>query len=443
MASPLTRSGWALLTVLGSALPALADDSVKLAESFREGRVYRISTRVDLSGALTPPPDKGQPAPKPVMVKGDSAIDYDERLLAVENGDVRKTIRLYSRMDFHKTLADRPSEGTLRPAVRRLVVIREKGTKAPFSPDGPLTWGEIDLVRTDVFTPALAGMLPDRAVQVGDRWNVSDDAVRELTDMEHIDDGKIECRLDEISQQDGRRQARVTFNGTVRGGNEDGPNRQQLEGWYLFDLESGCLSYVYLKGVHSLLDQDGKEMGRIEGRYVLSRKADVTSRELGDDALKGVALEPNADDTRLLYDNPDLGVRFLYPRRWHVGAVRGSQVALDGADGSGLLITVDTPARTPTGAQFLDESRSWLESRKVKVLRTDAVKTTAPGLEHFALETEAADQKAVMDYYVARQANGGATLAARLGVDDLEALQKEVEGIARSLTVTKKIEERK
>jgi len=77
--------------------------------------------------------------------------------------------------------------------------------------------------------------------------------------------------------------------------------------------------------------------------------------------------------------------------------------------------------------------------------RVDPAKAVAgpAGLEHFALQTQAADQKAVMDSYVARQTNGGATLAARLMPDDLEALQKEVEGIARSLAVTKKIEERK
>ena len=81
---------------------------MKLEESFREGRIYRVSTRVDLSGALTPPAEKGKPAPKPLSVKGDSAIDYDERLLTVENGEVRKTIRLYGRMDFEQTLGDRP-----------------------------------------------------------------------------------------------------------------------------------------------------------------------------------------------------------------------------------------------------------------------------------------------------------------------------------------------
>jgi hypothetical protein len=338
-----------LAAIIGSALPASAEEPVKLEESFHTGRVYRVSTRVDLAGSLTPPTEKGKPAPKPVSVKGDSAIDYDERLLTVEKGQVRKTIRLYSRMDFERTLGDRPQDSSLRPAVHRLVVMRQNGTKAPFSPDGPLNWGEIDLARTDVFTPALSGMLPDHAVRVGDRWTVSTDAVRELTDMERIDEGNIECRLEEVGPKDGRRQARVTFAGTVRGSNEDGPNRQQLDGWLLFDLDSSTLSYLYLKGVHSLLDQDGKEAGRVEGRYVLSRKADSASPKLSDEALKGVSLEPNAENTLLLYDNPEFGARFLYPRRWHVAGVHGSQVALDGADGSGLLITLDALARTRRG----------------------------------------------------------------------------------------------
>ncbi len=395
---------------------------------------------MDLAGSLTPPAEKGQPAPKPLSVKGDSAIDYDERLLTVEQGQVRKSIRLYSRMDFERTLGDRAQDSSLRPTVRRLVVMRQNGTKAPFSPDGPLTWGEIDLARTDVFTPALSGMLPDHAVGVGDHWTVSTDALRELTDMERIDEGKIECRLDETGPKDGRRQARVTFTGMVRGANEDGPNRQQLDGWLLFDLDSNYLSYLYLKGVHSLLDQDGKEAGRVEGRYVLSRKADIASRDLGDEALKGVTLEPNAENTLLLYDNPDFGARFLFPRRWHVAGVHGPQVALDGADGSGLLITLDAAARTPTGEQFLKESRDWLESKKVKILAVEGARPVpgTAGLERFALETEAAEQKVVMDYYVIHQANGGATLAARLPSADGE-VRREVEGIARGLTITKKI----
>jgi hypothetical protein len=47
----------------------------------------------------------------------------------------------------------------------------------------------------------------------------------------------------------------------------------------------------------------------------------------------------------------------------------------------------------------------------------------------------------MMDYYVVHQANGGATLAARLLSADAE-VRKEVEGIARGLTITKKLTSR-
>ncbi len=437
------RVGAALLAGLSAAGTAAADDAVRLEERFAAGYQYHVSTRVDLTGNLTPPAVKGQPAPKPLSLRGDSAIDYDERVLEMAGGQVQKTIRLVGRMEFRRTVGDRPQETALRRAVGRMVLLRKGSTEVPFSPDGPLTWGEIDLVRTDVFTPALTGLLPLTPVRPGDRWPASPAAVQELTDMERIDEGKVECRLEQLTTIEKRRHARVAFEGEVRGTNEDGPGRQRLSGYLFFDLESNHLSYLYLNGRHALLDGDGKEVGRVEGRFVLTRQVLARIPALADEALRGVALEPNADNTRLLYDNPDLGVRFLYPRRWRVAGVRGSQVALDSADGSGLLVTLDPVARVPTGAAFLAESRDWLGKQKARLVRTEPPREVLPGLEQFALEAEMGGQKFLMDYYVARQPQGGATLAARLLPTDLAALRKEVEGIARSLTVTRKIEDRR
>ena len=68
----------------------------------------------------------------------------------------------------------------------------------------------------------------------------------------------------------------------------------------------------------------------------------------------------------------------------------------------------------PTGAQFLNESRDWLQKRKGRILQIvqpQNVQAAPLALEHFALEVEIMGQRAVMDYYVARQAVGGVTLA--------------------------------
>src|SRR5690606_38165987 len=133
------------------------------------------------------------------------------------------------------------------------VILRHKQIEVPFSPDGPLLWDEIDLVRTDVFTPALAGLLPDRAVQVGDRWAAATSAIQELTDFAQIEEGSMACKLENVTTLAGERHARISFKGTLTGVGDDGRGKQQLDGYFYFNLESNHLSYVSMRGVHSLL----------------------------------------------------------------------------------------------------------------------------------------------------------------------------------------------
>jgi hypothetical protein len=433
---------WALATALGATPVGRAQEAARLREDFFPGYQYHVSCRTEVSGSLTPPPGKDLVAPKPLPVAGFSVIEYDERVLSQgTDGQVQKTFRVVRKMDFQRKVGNQPQQSSLRPGVRRLVVLRLQNAEVPFSPDGPLTWGEIDLVRTDVFTPALAGLLPDRAVRPGDKWTAGAGAVQELTDLERIEEGQLECRFEQVTVVERRRFARIALSGTVRGVNEDGPTRHQLDGYFLFDLESQHLSYLSFKGTNALLDRDGKTAGSVIGQFVLSRQAHQRHAELSDEALRGVAVEPNDGNTQLLYDNPDLGVRFLHPRRWRVAAVRGQQVTLDEAKGSGLLLTLEAPGKAPTAAQFLAETNDWLQKQKARVFRTEPTRQLQPApqeLEHFAIDAEVMGQRALLDYYVIRQAVGGATVAARLLPDDLAALRKEVERIARSVVVNRR-----
>jgi hypothetical protein len=342
-------------------------------------------------------------------------------------------------MDFQRKVASETQESTLRADVRRLVILRLKNREVPFSPDGPLTWGEIELVRVDVFTPALLGLLPEQAVKPGDRWTATAGAVEELTDMEKVEEGKIECKLEEIQTFDRRRFARVNLSGSVRGVNEDGPNKQQLDGYFFFDLESNHLAYLTFKGSHALFDKQGKEAGRVEGQFVLTRQVHGETPGLRDADVRGLALAPNADNTQLLYDNPDLGLRFLYPRRWRVGAVQGRQLTLEEPGGNGLLLTLEPSAKVPTSAQFQAEARGFFDKQKAKVLRVDPpqrLQGAPQEVERFSIEVEMGGQGAAMDYYLLRQARGGATVAARLLPKELATVRAEVEKIVRGLTVT-------
>jgi hypothetical protein len=421
-----------------------ADEPVQLRESVAAGRQYHVSSRVEVNGSLSLPAEKDKQSPQSLTIKGESAIEYDERILsATQNNEVDKTVRVYGKIDFQRKVGDQDQQSTIRPAVRRLVVLRHDNLKAPFSPDGPLMWQELDLVRTDVFTPALSGLLPDRAIKVGDRWNAATSAIQELTDMERIDDGKIDCRLEEFDKE--RKRARVSFAGTVRGTNEDGPNRQQLEGYFYFDVDPGCISYITIDGTSFMLDSAGKEVGKVKGRFVLTRQPLKQVRDLSDEALKGVPLAPTDELTRILYEDAEAGIRFLYPRRWHVAHADGNHVDLDSADGNGVRLIFEPLRNLPTAAQFLDETQRWLTDQKAKIVKAEQprrVPSAPPELERFAIDAEMKSQSLRLVYFVSRQKLGGATVSARLlPGKQLADVEKEVDGIARSVEILKEVKE--
>jgi hypothetical protein len=374
---------------------------------------------------------------KPLPFTGSSTVEYAERV--VENdakGEVQKVLRQYGRMDFRRKFGEQLQESSLRPETRRMVLLRHKQAEVPFSPDGPLTWGEIDRVRTDVFTPALRGLLPAHDVRAGEEWQASAQAVTELTDLDEITEGQIVCKLQEVVSRGSRRYAQVSFKGTVRGINEDGPNRQQLDGFLFFDLQSNHLSYLSMNGKSWLLDKEGKNQGSVEGTYVLTKRIDPAMKELSDESVRNVTVEPTPDKTMLLFHEPALGVRFVYPRRWTVRRADARQIILEEPAGAGLLITLEPAAKTPTAQQFQQEVADWLRKQTAKVLRGDPprkVQSVPREVERFAFETQMEKETVLLDYYVARQAGGGATFAGRLPAKDGVALQKEVEGIARSL----------
>lgn len=434
---------WLLLCDVTLAF-AQSATAIRIEETISPGQIYRVHNRVELTGKLQVPTAEQQPA-MTVELRGESHIEYEERILeSQEPGVDQKTLRLYRRVDFSRTTGTQKQEATIRPDVRRMVILRNGTAKVPFSPDGPLTWGEIDVIRTDVFTPTLTGLLPRQPVRPGDRWQASPEAIRELTDIEKIDEGSIECKLEQITTLSNRSHARIGFQGTLRGINEDGPNQQRINGTLYFDLQSHHISYISLLGESLLLDKDGRTAGRVEGKFTLTRQKNVRVAELEDAAIATLKLQPDAQNTQLLYDDPDLGIRFLFPRRWRVNAVQGHQLTLEGSHGGSVLITLESRAKTPTAQQYMNESQTFLMQKQAKFHGYSPVHRVMdqPKTERFAFDVELNGKRALLEYYVLTQPEGGALFAARFPTEERDALRTEVDRIVRSTTLLRTIPER-
>lgn len=432
----------AILALAFVASHATAQDAVLLQERLVPGVAYHVISQVQIDGSIKLPPDKDNIQGQTLPIKGTSSLDYDERILAEKAGKIDRTVRYYRRMDFERKVGDTPAQNSLRPEVRRLVILRHNQFEVPFSPSGPMTWNELDLIRTDVFSPALQGLLPNIAIKPGASWKAENGAVQELTDLEQITSGGLKCEFIRVTDTPGKpRQAQVAFQGNVRGIGEDGPTQHDLEGQVYFDLDGRYLSFIYVKGVQTLLDKAGQPNGKIVGTFTMSRQPLTASRELSDDALRGQTLEPNDENTVLLFDNPEAGVRFLYPRRWRVGEVKGAEIRLEEKNGNGLVILLEPLAKQPSGTALQQSVGQWLTGQQAKAHQTTQVQAlrAAPNeLSHFAVDADMKGQRVWLDYFLVRQSLGAATISSRIVSAQGGTLRPDVQRIAYSLAVTGK-----
>lgn len=415
-------------------------EPVRLIDKSASGSQYRVATDSTIVGELQAPTQKDKP-PQTIKISGQSRIDYVERILPNDPREAEyKSLRIYELVEFKKKSADRTDESTIRPAVRRLVLMKKGQHKVPFSPDGPLVWSEIDLLRTDIMVSALGGLLPDKEVEPGNSWNASTSAVIELTDTEKIDKGELTCTLEKVEENGPRTIARVSFTGTIEGVNEDGPMRQKLEGALLVDVKAQCITYLQIDGTLYLLDDKKNEAGKITGTFKLLRAPLNSHKGLSDEAIKGIGLEPNEENTRLLVDNEQLGVRFVHSRNWRVVRNTGRQITLDETGGAGLLITLDKADAVPAASKYLREAMKDLTDRGAKLTNRTGPTHLGDGIDRFVLDAEVGKDAVTMDYFVVVQANGGATLAARIPLANREARMKELERLARSFTITRRLD---
>jgi len=409
-------------------------------EKAAPGTESRVIAETTISGAIFAPTAKDKPAER-IAISGKSTIEYAERVLSVDAKEAdHKLLRIYDRIEFKKTTGDRTDESTLRPAVRRLVLMKKGHSKVPFSPDGPLMWSEIDLIRTDFVFPALNGLLPNKEVKPGDKWSATSMAVMELTDIEKVESGELTCSLEKVETIGPRKIAHVSFTGILKGVNEDGPTRQSISGRLSVDVNLQSITFMRIEGEHTLLDGDGKETGKIKGAFEMTRARIDGHKAISEAVTKGLDLVPSEENTRLLHDSEETGVRFTHSRNWRVVRSTGRQITLDETGGAGVLITLDTAEAIPTAGKYLREAMKDLQDRGARLTNRIGPERLADGVERFTLEAEQGKDQITMDYIVIKQDKGGATLAARIPIANREARMKELERLARSFVVARRLD---
>src|SRR5262245_34354427 len=163
---------------VGVVVPCAATaQTFNLAESPREGDCFRLSAETTLVGTLKVGRD-GKQVPVKIAAKNEHVLL--ERVLVVEKGLARKSVRHYTTAISRANVDGEKMERTL-PADRKLIVAQRPGDLLLcYSPTGPLTRPELEVVSEHFETLHLTGVLPGRDVRVADSWKLDPGVVQSL-----------------------------------------------------------------------------------------------------------------------------------------------------------------------------------------------------------------------------------------------------------------------
>jgi hypothetical protein len=437
MTRPFALLVVAALAGITTAQPPPAPEKVLLYEDFQTRKPVRIDIGTTLSGRLALPDreNKRDGKPEVVTVTGTARLDYDEVLLPRDAEGNLVALRQYRDVEFRRRLGDTDQQAGVRAGVRRMVVLRNAaGKKVPFSPDGPLTLAEIDVVRTDLFSPVLVtGLLPKPPAGVGNTWPASDAAVVELTDFNEVEKNELVIELAAFLMIDGRKHAKLTIAGTVRGTGEDGVSIQTFAGTGYFDTERKIFVSLSLSAKNQLLGPDGKTVnGEVAGTFVV-RRAYVTDSPLTAEVVKGFEPTPTDAKTRLLFNDPEFGATFTYPRRWRLGTVGQGRLTVNEATGAaGIQLTRYAPDGTTVDKQFAEAKE--LAARQ----KWTVTGATPPKDGRFTLSvTTDKGDNLKLDTRVLSTADGVTVLSARYPVARAAELLPQIDSILDGVTLAK------
>ncbi len=183
----------------------------ELGEKTNAGDCWNVQLTMNLTGEMKISRDDKR---IPLKIAATAKHAYAERAMAVDaSGILQKSARHYETAQAFIGVGGDRSERKLRDERRLLVAQQYQNHRLVYSPSGPLTRAEMELTSEHFDTLALAGLLPGKAVKIGETWKVSNDAAQILCCFEGLSTQDVVCKLEEVKDN----QARVSVTGSATG----------------------------------------------------------------------------------------------------------------------------------------------------------------------------------------------------------------------------------
>lgn len=303
----------ATLVTLIALGPTARAQPVTLDEAPAPGACFRYSIELDLSGKMFITQENTK---ETVRLEAKARHIFSERTLTTADGLPARSARHYEDARA-SAVVDVEKVNRALPDDRRLIVtIRNSEGSFGFSPAGPLTRDELDLV-TEHFNPqCLAGLLPGKAVNLNDTWTVAPAAAQAACQFDGLIKHALTGKLTAVA--DGK--ATFTIEGTAEGIEQGAKVTLAITATGTFDTAAKRIVGLSWK------QKDDREQGpvapasQVEATVTLKRVSMAEApKELTDTALATVPKGEIPPALALLrHADPKGNYALTYPRDWHV-----------------------------------------------------------------------------------------------------------------------------
>lgn len=312
----------ALLAVLLLASPAAAQP-VNLTETPRAGDACRYTLDLKLTGQLVLTENGAKQA---VPLTATARHRFAEKTLAAADGLPERSVRRYDEATSTATVGGDKSDRAL-PADRKLVVARRTPAGVfAFCPAGPLSRDDLDLVAEHFDPHSLPGLLPGKAVNVGDDWPVSDATAQAAGLLDKLTRNGLRGKL--VSVDNGT--ATFAVSGTIEGVENGAKVSLTVDATGTFDVSAGRVTSVTWKQTDDRAAGPVTPAAKVEATITLRREFNGgVPAELSAE----LPAEAPAAATMLRQPGAGGGYEILHPRDWHVTGMTDTHLVLRLLDG--------------------------------------------------------------------------------------------------------------
>ena len=311
------------------------------------GEISRVEVLLEVGGDLSMIDDKTK-QPRTIKMSVVGSMLYDEKLLAVdapietetkETADTAEVttglhaVRQYRRCDAVIKIDKGGAKPRLRDDRRMIAVAATDRNATMFSPIGPLTREELDLIEIPACSLLIERLLPERPVATGDEWQHSQDLMAGLLNLDAVSECDVTSSLKELNDT----AAQVEIAGTLKGAINGVSAVIDVKGRYKFDIAARRITWV------ALLIKEKRGIGHVgPGVDVVARlqmkiTPKAVNEALADKALLDLPLDVQPELTLLEFQSERGAYRFVHNRGWHVLSESAESVSLRMIDRGELI----------------------------------------------------------------------------------------------------------